>query len=71
MSARRWRVTLQPTEARIFRSVPGDVRLRRALKSLARTFGLRVVALEALSGPIGGEAEPSPALGAPGPPEAP
>lgn len=60
--ARGWRLTLRPSEAEAWRAVPGDVRLRRAVKVLRRAFGLRVVEVEA---------EPSPHPGAIVEPEAP
>ena len=36
--ARGWRLTLRPSEAEAWRAVPGDVRLRRAVKVLRRAF---------------------------------
>lgn len=44
-----WRLTLRAIDSGRWRSVPDDVRLRRAVKALVRAFGLRAVRLESVS----------------------
>ena len=43
----RWCLTLEAVGGAEWSNVPGLVRLRRALKALGRSYGLRCVAIEA------------------------